>query len=114
MKKCGDRSKPAEKPVHSNYSLAETVFSFIGVRKHERGIHQQTGSSPSKEERTWALNFQLAVLIASLIAAATICIFIGIILLPVVVIGNIVFSIIAAVAANKGEAYRYPITIRFI
>jgi uncharacterized Tic20 family protein len=35
-------------------------------------------------------------------------------LLPVVVIGNIVFSIIAAVAANKGEAYRYPITIRFI
>jgi uncharacterized Tic20 family protein len=61
-----------------------------------------------------ALNFQLAVLIASIISAATACIVIGFILMPVVIIGNIVFSIIAAVAANKGEAYRYPITIRFI
>lgn len=61
-----------------------------------------------------ALNFQLAVLIASLISAATACIFIGFILMPVVIIGNIILCILGAVAANKGEAYRYPITIRFI
>ena len=27
---------------------------------------------------------------------------------------NIVFSIIAAVAANRGQAYTYPMTIRFL
>jgi uncharacterized Tic20 family protein len=27
---------------------------------------------------------------------------------------NIIFSIIAAVRANRGEVYRYPITIAFV
>lgn len=61
-----------------------------------------------------ALNFQITVLIASLVSAALLCVFIGFILLPAVIIGNIVFCIMGAIAANKGEAYRYPITLRMI
>jgi uncharacterized Tic20 family protein len=61
-----------------------------------------------------ALNFQITMTIALLISAASIFVFVGIVLFPAVWITNIVFSIIAAVAANKGEVYRYPITIRFI
>ncbi len=62
-----------------------------------------------------ALNFQIAVTIALLVSfaiAAATCV--GIVLLPVVGIGSLVFAIIAAMEANKGVAYRYPYTIRLI
>jgi uncharacterized Tic20 family protein len=58
-----------------------------------------------------SLNFQLTVLIAILIFTAT-CV--GIIVLPVIVIGALVYQIIAAMEANKGVLYRYPYTIRMI
>src|SRR4051812_16544366 len=58
-----------------------------------------------------ALNFQLAVLIAILICAAT-CV--GLLVLPVIGIGSLIYSIIAAMEANKGVYYRYPYTIRMI
>ena len=55
-----------------------------------------------------ALNFQISVLIVAIISAVT-CV--G----PfVVIIGGLVYSIIAAMAANKGEYYRYPYTFRLI
>jgi uncharacterized protein len=58
-----------------------------------------------------ALNFQISVLIVSLICALT---FIGLILIPVIVVANIVFSIMAGMEANKGDGYRYPYSIRLI
>ena len=58
-----------------------------------------------------SLNFQIAVLIAGLVCAAT-CV--GLVLLPVVLIGALVYQIIAAMEANKGVWYRYPYTIRLI
>jgi uncharacterized Tic20 family protein len=58
-----------------------------------------------------ALNFQLAVLIASLICLAT-CILSPLVI--VVAIGGLVYSIIGAMEANKGVLYRYPYTIRLI
>ena len=61
-----------------------------------------------------ALNFQLTVLIAMVIAAATMCIYIGMILAPAVAIANIVLCIIACIKANEGERYRYPWCIRFV
>src|SRR5215203_6406050 len=61
-----------------------------------------------------ALNFQIACFIAALICGALMFVIIGFFLLPVVAIGNIVFSIIAAMEANKGVYYRYPYTIRLI
>ena len=36
------------------------------------------------------------------------------VLLGVIWVVNIVFSIIAAIKANKGEWYTYPATIRFV
>lgn len=61
-----------------------------------------------------SLNFQITIFIALVIAALTICIGIGLILLPAVGIVALVFIIIASIAANKGEAYRYPFTLRLI
>lgn len=61
-----------------------------------------------------ALNFQITVAIASIIASLLTFICIGFILLPAIGIADIIFCILAAVAANKGQAYRYPATIRLI
>lgn len=61
-----------------------------------------------------ALNFQLTVLIAYVVAGASICLLIGFVLLPAVLIYDLVFCIIAALKANGGELYRYPLTIRMI
>jgi uncharacterized Tic20 family protein len=61
-----------------------------------------------------ALNFQLTLLIAEVIGWITALIVIGILILIAVYVVRIVFSIIAAVKANKGEFYTYPLAITFI
>jgi uncharacterized Tic20 family protein len=61
-----------------------------------------------------ALNFQLTLLIAEVVGWITALILIGIIILIAVYVVRIVFSIIAAVKANRGEFYTYPLAISFI
>jgi uncharacterized Tic20 family protein len=62
-----------------------------------------------------ALNFQISVTIAMMVAmaiAAATCI--AIVLVPIVWVGALVYAIVAAMEVNKGVAYRYPYTIRLI
>jgi uncharacterized Tic20 family protein len=61
-----------------------------------------------------AVNFQITMVFYELIAALSICIVIGIVLLPLVFLLDIIFVIIAAIKASSGEPYRYPLTIRLI
>ena len=61
-----------------------------------------------------SVNFQISMLIYLTISGVLWCVFIGVVLLPALLIAQIVFVIIAAVKANQGESYRYPLTIRFI
>jgi hypothetical protein len=65
-----------------------------------------------------ALNFQISMLIYAAIAVLMILLVItaciGTVLLPAIGIVDLVFLIIAAVKATNGEAYHYPVSIRFI
>ena len=61
-----------------------------------------------------SLNFQITVLIAAIICFVLCFVLIGFILLPALLIADIVFIIIAAMKANSGIRYRYPLCIRFI
>jgi|SRR5690554_593993 len=61
-----------------------------------------------------ALNFQITMLIATFVGIITSFILIGFFVLMAVGVLIIVFSIIAAVKANKGEFYSYPLSIPFI
>ena len=61
-----------------------------------------------------AVNFQITVAIAVLVCVVLMFVLIGMLLLPIVGIAALVFTIIAGVKANNGEAYRYPMTIRLI
>lgn len=86
--------------------------SFIGplivwlIKKEEDPFISNQGKE--------ALNFQITVAIASVVSALLSVICIGIILGMAVAIADLVFCIVAAVKANSGEAYRYPVSIRFI
>ncbi len=61
-----------------------------------------------------ALNFQITVAILAIVAILLILILIGVLLLWALAIADLVFIIIAAIAANNGQAYRYPFSFRFI
>ena len=61
-----------------------------------------------------ALNFQITVAIASIVSGLLAVICIGIVLGIAVGIADLIFCIIASVKANGGQAYRYPVSIRFI
>jgi uncharacterized Tic20 family protein len=61
-----------------------------------------------------ALNFQITMMIASVVAAASVLVLVGILLLPAVVILNIVWCIQGCLAAQRGEVYRYPYSLRLI
>jgi len=61
-----------------------------------------------------AVNFQITMLIAFLVAGVLIFVLIGILLLPLLAIANVVLVIIAGMKASNGEHFRYPMTIRLI
>lgn len=61
-----------------------------------------------------ALNFNISIAIYAIISTILIFLFIGILFLIAVIIVQLIFTIIAAVKANEGFPYRYPLTIRFI
>jgi len=92
--------------------LLAIVLGFIGPLII--WLIKKDGSQFVDDQGKEALNFQLTMLIAFAVSGLSICIFIGFVLLPAVAIFDLVFCIIAAVKANGGEAYRYPINIRMV
>ena len=61
-----------------------------------------------------ALNFNITILLLAIVAGLSILILIGFVLLPLVAIFWFVFTIVAAVAANGGTTYRYPLCLRLV
>jgi len=61
-----------------------------------------------------SLNFQISLTIYFLVSALLTLKLVGYMLIVALAIFNIVMLITAAVKANSGGRYRYPLTIRFI
>jgi len=61
-----------------------------------------------------ALNFNITVLIAAAVSGVLVIVAIGFLLLAVVGIAWLVFTIMAIIAANRGEWYRYPVSWRIV
>lgn len=61
-----------------------------------------------------ALNFQLTVMFAMIAAGILTFLCVGALLMPLILVLDIVFSIIASVKASNGEDYRYPLCIRLV
>ena len=67
-----------------------------------------------RDQSAEALNFQLTMIIAWIVSIVLILVLIGLLMILVLIVMGIVLPILGAVAANRGEAYRYPIAIRFV
>jgi len=61
-----------------------------------------------------ALNFNITMLIAAFVCFLLTFVLIGLVLLPIVGLAWLILTIIAAIKANNGEAYRYPFALRLI
>ncbi len=61
-----------------------------------------------------ALNFQISITLYAIVATALMWVLIGFLLIVVVVGVQLVFMVLASVAASHGERYRYPLTLRLV
>lgn len=61
-----------------------------------------------------SLNFQISICIYGIPCVLLMLVLIGFLMFFALVLFQIVCVVIAALAAHKGEVYRYPLTIRFV
>jgi uncharacterized protein len=61
-----------------------------------------------------AVNFQISMAIYGIVSAILIFVVIGFLMLLALIIMDLVLVITAAIRANDGINYRYPLTIRFL
>jgi len=76
------------------------------IKKEEHPFIDENGKE--------AVNFQISMGLYALISIPLCFVCVGFVTLAVVAILNLVCLIIAAVKANNGEHYRYPLSIRFV
>ena len=87
------------------FSFLPALIGYIVLKDRGPFIRAHTAT---------ALNFQITLAIAGFIGGILTIIGVGFLILAAVWVLNIIFSILAAVAANKGEWYTYPLTIKFL
>jgi len=108
----GGKSTPDENSMAMLAHLLALFTGFVGpliiwlVKKDQSDYVDDQGKE--------ALNFQISLFIYFTVAGLSMFVLIGIVLLPAVWIFDIVNVIRGAIAANKGERFRYPLCIRLI
>jgi uncharacterized Tic20 family protein len=67
-----------------------------------------------RDQAVEALNFQITVILAYIVSAILIILVIGLVMLFAVGVASLILAVLAAIAASRGEAYRYPVNLRII
>ncbi len=81
------------------------LIIYMGQGQRDAFVKDQSGE---------ALNFQLTVFLALLVSSFLAIVVIGFVLIPIVYIGGVILGFLGGQAAGKGEAYRYPFSIKFV
>lgn len=92
--------------------LLGIVSSFLGALLI--WLLKKDQSSFVDDQGKEALNFQITMLLAYMVAGFLTFVLIGLLLMPLLVAANFVLCVLAAVAASKGRRYRYPLAIRLL
>ncbi|MFN8076113.1 MAG: DUF4870 domain-containing protein [Kineosporiaceae bacterium] len=95
----------------SGFVAAYVALGFLGPLVVRLAVGQR--SAFVHRHATEALNFNLSVLLWIVISVPLCLLLIGIPMLIGVGITYLIASIMGAVAAQRGEEFRYPITLRF-
>ncbi|MFO6423187.1 DUF4870 domain-containing protein [Motilimonas sp. KMU-193] len=67
-----------------------------------------------KDQAIEALNWSITTVIAYAVAFVLSLILIGALLIPVIALCNLIFCIMGAIGASKGEQFRVPFALRLI
>ena len=87
------------------FGFVAPLVAYVVLRDRGPFIRQHSAA---------ALNFQLTVLIGYVVGGVLSLIVIGLVIMFAVWVASILFAVLAAMAANRGEYYRYPWTITFV
>jgi len=68
----------------------------------------------ASEQAKEAVNFQISMTIYFIVGLILMLVLIGIAIVAVLAVAEIILIVVAAMKANEGVNYRYPITIRII
>lgn len=87
------------------FGFLPALIGYLVLKDRGPFIRQHTAT---------ALNFQLTMIIAYVAGVILTFLLIGVVVLAAVGIVVIIFSIMAAIAANNGQNYTYPLSIKFV
>ena len=96
----------------SGFLAAYVALGFLGPLVCMLAVGDR--SPYARRHAVEALNFNLSWLLYIVISGILVFVLVGFVLLPLLAIGYLVFVILGAVAASRGEEYRYPMTIRLV
>ena len=68
----------------------------------------------AKDHAREALNFHIAYMVYVFISLFLVLVLVGVLLLVVLGVSALVFTILATIAASRGERYRYPLVFRLL
>ena len=91
--------------LFGGWAVVVTLILYILNKDKGRYVREQSAE---------ALNFQIALLIGTVIGWLTVWFLVGFLIWALVWLGGAILAVVAGMAANRGENYRYPLTIRMI
>lgn len=94
------------------FSLAQSFVAPVGIIGTL--ISYLVGENELKKHSKNALNWQISLLVYSIISAVLVFVLIGLLFFAVLWLLNTIFSIMALVKSSNEELWEYPLTIRFI
>jgi len=99
--------------VLSVLAHAGGVFLFFLAPLAIRSFHGPRDAHV-RAQSTEALNFQIGLFGTLVLSIALVPVLVGILMIIGVLVTNLVFSTMAAVAAAGGHRFRYPFTVRLL
>ena len=87
------------------FGFLPALIGYLVLKDRGPFIRQHTAT---------ALNFPLTLIIAYVAGSILSLVLIGFLILAAAWIASIIFGIIAAIAANNGQTYTYPLSIKFV
>ena len=110
---------PTEQEISQNSKNLAMLCHLLGLLTNFLGplnlwIIKKEEDEFVNEQGKEALNFQITLAIAYIVGTITSFFCVGFILIAIAGVADLVFCIMACLAASKGEHYRYPASIRLI
>lgn len=114
-----DSNATAEQRTYATFMHLMLIFATLTVLPMVLGplvmwLIKRRDSAFIDDHGREALNFNISILIYMLASGLAFVCGIGVVLMPVVWVFGMVVPVLAAIAANRGEYYRYPACIRII